>query len=146
MVRFYWHISPPALSPLKRRKPYPNHVLSPVDSHLWCSARFYSRALLFSICTTPLSSLVKASSADHHLYAEDTQLFISLSDSVDHFLHVVTQISTWMTSNLLCLNPFKTEFILIRLRDQLKNPRPSFPTTLILHPPTNSLQILLSAT
>src|SRR6218665_2937330 len=73
--------------------------------------------LLFIPYTTPLSSLIRASSIDHHLYADDAQLFISFSpnsfsDSIDHLLHVVKQISSWMTSNLLCLNPSKTEFIL----------------------------------
>src|SRR6218665_3160578 len=86
--------------------------------------------LLFILCTTPLSSLIKASSIDHHLYAHDTQLFISFpnsfSDFINHLLHVVRQISSWMTSNLLCLNPSKTEFILKGLRDQLKKiPDPS---------------------
>jgi len=87
--------------------------------------------LLFVLYTTPLSSLIKSSSVDHHLYADDTQLFISFSPlnfshSIDHLLHVVSQISSWMTSNLLCLNPTKTEFILIGLRDQLnKIPDPS---------------------
>src|SRR6218665_4019908 len=86
--------------------------------------------LLFILYTTPLSSLIRASSIDHHLYADDTQLFISspnsFSDSIDHLLHVVKQISFWMISNLLCLNPSKSEFILIGLRDQLKEiPDPS---------------------
>src|SRR6218665_564309 len=87
--------------------------------------------LLFILYTTPLSSLIKASSIDHHLYADDNQLFISFSpnsfsDSIDHLLRVVNQISSWMTSNLLCLNPSKTEFLLIGLRDQLKKiPDPS---------------------
>src|SRR6218665_1501026 len=35
--------------------------------------------LLFILYTTPLSYLIKASSIDHHLYADDTQLFISFS-------------------------------------------------------------------
>ena len=39
---------------------------------------------------------------------------------LNHLLHLVRQISSWTISNLLCLNPFKTEFILIGLRDQLK--------------------------
>src|SRR6218665_2513846 len=81
--------------------------------------------LLFILYTTPLSSLIKASSIYHHLYADDTQLFISFSpnsfsNSIDHLLHVVNQISSWMTSNLLCLNPSKTEFLLTGLRGQLK--------------------------
>jgi len=57
--------------------------------------------------------------------AIDAQLFISFSpnsfsESIDHLLHVVKQISSWLTSNFLCLNPSKTEFILIGLREQLK--------------------------
>src|SRR6218665_203055 len=35
--------------------------------------------LLFILYTTPLSHLIKSSSVDHHLYADDTQLFISFS-------------------------------------------------------------------
>jgi len=35
--------------------------------------------LLFILYTTSLNSLIKASSIDHHLYADDTQLFISFS-------------------------------------------------------------------
>src|SRR6218665_317571 len=59
--------------------------------------------LLLILYTTPLSSLIKAFSIDHHLYADDTQLFISFSpnsfsDSINHLLHVVKQISSWMTS------------------------------------------------
>src|SRR6218665_3936984 len=96
-----------------------------MPSHLWFSARFSSRAPTFIFYTTPLSSLIKASSIDHHLYADGTQLFISFSpnsfsDSIDHLLHVVKKISSWITSNLLCLNPSKIEFLLIGLRDQLK--------------------------
>jgi len=35
--------------------------------------------LLFILYTTPLSSLISDSSVKHHLYADDTQLFISFS-------------------------------------------------------------------
>ena len=35
--------------------------------------------LLFILYTTPLSSLISDSSIKHHLYADDTQLFISFS-------------------------------------------------------------------
>src|SRR6218665_108842 len=67
---------------------------------------------------------------DHHLYADDTKLFISFSpssfsDSINHLLQVVKQISSWMTSNVLCLNPSKTEFILIGLREAYKIPDPT---------------------
>ena len=37
--------------------------------------------LLFIIYTTPLSTLLSKTTVDHHLYADDTQLFISFSPS-----------------------------------------------------------------
>jgi len=37
--------------------------------------------LLFVICTTPLSTLVSSLSVNHHLYADDTQLFLSFHPS-----------------------------------------------------------------
>ena len=54
--------------------------------------------LLFILYTPPLSHLTKSSSVDHHLYADDTKLFISFfpasfSTSIAHLLSVVNQIS-----------------------------------------------------
>jgi len=55
--------------------------------------------LLFILYTTPLSSLIKGSLVGQHLFADDTQLFISFSpnsfsESIGHLLHVVKQISS----------------------------------------------------
>src|SRR6218665_1675805 len=50
--------------------------------------------------------------ADGNLY--------SFSTSIAHLLSVVNQISQWMSSHLLCLNPSKTEFIIIGLPAQIK--------------------------
>jgi|SRR6218665_445604 len=44
---------------------------------------------------------------------------VILSESTDHLLIVVKQISSWMTSNQMCLNPSKTEFILTGFKEQL---------------------------
>src|SRR5664279_991117 len=87
--------------------------------------------ILFTMYTTPLSSLIGQMSAcreqshvDHHLYADDTQLFISFSPcasmSALDSLHVsINAVSQWMASNLLTLNPSKTEFLIIGLPRQL---------------------------
>src|SRR6218665_1641555 len=98
-------------SPLKPAVTHLNPSHSPVVS--------LKGPLLFILYrpTTPLSHLIKSSSVDHHLYADDTQLFISFSPasfstSIAQLLSVVNQISQWMSSNLLRLNPSKTEFII----------------------------------
>jgi len=88
---------------------------------------------LFIMQTTPLCYLIESSSVDHHLYADDTQLFISFPPasfltSIAQLLSVVNQISQWMSPNLLCLNPSKTEFITIGPSTQIKKiPDPSSP-------------------
>ena len=82
-------------------------IIQIILTHLWCSAKFSSCAPPVHLLqyNTPLSSLIKASSLDHYLYAVDAQLFIffspsSFSESTDNFLHVLKQISSWMTPNL----------------------------------------------
>ena len=80
--------------------------------------------LLFVMCTTPLSTLISSCSLNHHLYADDTQLFLSflptdLDSSIDHLHNALDRIFFWLTANLLTLNSPKTEFLLIGLSKQL---------------------------
>ena len=102
--------------------------------------------LLFIMYTTPLSTLLSSTSVSHHLYADDTQLFISFkplnfSSSVTQLQSVFSNVSTWMSANLLSLNPSKTEFLVIGLPQQLaKLNSPSFtidPST-VLPPVTHA--------
>jgi hypothetical protein len=93
--------------------------------------------LLFILYTTPLSTLISNSSVDQHLYADDTQLFLSFSaadfsHNINHLENTISSVSNWMSSNFLSLNPSKTEFLIIGLPQQLS--KLSSP---IIHLPNN---------
>ena len=98
--------------------------------------------LLFIMYTTPLSHLLSTSSVHHHLYADDTQLFISFSPpsfhaSIQLLQNSVSAVANWMSANLLCLNPSKSEFLVIGLPKQLsklENPTLSMPDNIVLFP------------
>jgi len=80
--------------------------------------------LRFSSCTLALSALfISSLSLNHHLYADDTQLFFSFypanfDSSITHLQDTLHQISSWMTANLKTLSSSKTEFLLIGLKKQ----------------------------
>ena len=73
---------------------------------------------LFCLYTTPLTYLFSNSPVSYHLYADDTQLYISFSssDSPSHLSILSSTLDSvfdWFTSNRLSVNPSKTEFLLI---------------------------------
>ena len=79
--------------------------------------------------TTPLSTLISSQSLNHHLCADDTQIFISFAPKIISI--AITQLQDTFSANLPSLNPSKTEFILIGLLQQISkifNPSLSLPS------------------
>jgi hypothetical protein len=78
--------------------------------------------LLFILYTTSHSTIIFKSAANHHLYADDTQLCMSFS-AVD-FCHNISYFEnaiSLVVQNRMSFNfhPSKTEFLIIGLRQQL---------------------------
>ena len=92
--------------------------------------------MLFTLYTTPLSAIISSSDINHHLYADDTQIYMSLSvsnakESLEKLQHCLMGVSAWMTGSKLKLNPSKTEFLLIGTKLQREKFLNNFPCLLL---------------
>ena len=88
--------------------------------------------------TAPLSHVIAEHDVEHHLYANDTQIHISLSgsqalESLTDLKSCVTDVFTWMTNAKLKLNPSKTEFIILGSKKQRDKFKDLIPILLLDH-------------
>ena len=73
---------------------------------------------IFSLYTNPISSIMQShSNINFYFYADDTQLYFSLSPAnfshyIQNLKNCLSDIQNFMFTNKLKLNPDKTEFIL----------------------------------
>ena len=93
--------------------------------------------ILFTLITASLSHVIAEHDVEHHLYADDTHIYISLSgsealESLTDLKSCVT-VFTWMTNLKLKPNPSKTEFIIMVLKKQRDKFKDLFPPLLLDH-------------
>src|SRR6187399_1771265 len=79
--------------------------------------------LLFTLYTTPIGQILSNCSVSFHLYADDTQLYISFSSSdsttnLSVLSSTLDTIHSWLTLNRLTVNPAKIEFLIIGTKQQ----------------------------
>ena len=94
--------------------------------------------LLVTLYTTPLSSLIHSHKLYHHLYADYTQVYTSLSTadtdiSLKQLGDCLSDISGWMTNNKLRLNANKTDCSIISTSRQRSKLTRFFPTNIFSH-------------
>ena len=75
--------------------------------------------VLFTLFTTPLSAIISSYEINHHLYAYDTKIHMSLfvsnaKESLEQFQHYVMAVSAWMRGSKLTLSPSRKSWCSIR--------------------------------
>jgi len=78
---------------------------------------------------------VKKYNLNFHFYADDSQIYVTFNpeapgsapSSVEKLTNCIEDIKRWMTTNMLKLNPTKTEFIIIGRKIQTNSPNFSVP-------------------
>ena len=108
----------------------------PQDLHFGVLQGSVLSPFLFCLYTTSISQMINTHDVSHHMYADDTQVYIELSQSDTHesissLSYCFTDFSLWMKSSKLKLNSNKTEFIIIGTKQQRHKLSNHFPVKLL---------------
>ena len=108
----------------------------PARSSFWRPTGVCPWTFSIFLYTTSISQVITNHDASHHMYADDTQVYIELSQSDTHksissLSDCLTDISLWMKSSKLKLNSDKTEFIIIGTKQQRHKLSNHFPVKLL---------------
>ena len=108
----------------------------PQDLHFGVPHGSVLGPFLFCLYTTPLSQISTTHDVSHHMYADDTHVYIELSQSDTHksissLSDCLTDSSLWMKSSKLKLNSDKIEFTIIVTKHQRHKRSNHFPVKLL---------------
>jgi len=81
--------------------------------------------ILFTIYTLPLGDILRKHNMGFHLYADDTQIYLScdaedIASTTSRIEACIEEIRSWMAANFLCLNDDKSEIMLLGSKSFLK--------------------------
>ena len=116
--------------------PVDGSLSCPQDLHFGVPQGSVLVPFLFCLHTTSISQIITNHDVSHHMYADDTHVYIELSQSDTHksissLSDCLTDISSWMKSSKLKLNSDKTEFIIIGTKQQRHKLSTHFPVKLL---------------
>ena len=108
----------------------------PQDLHFGVPQGSLLGPFLFCLYATSISQMINTHDVSHHMYADDTHVYIELSQSDTHksissLSDCLTDISQWMKSSKLKLNSNKTELIIIGTKQQRHKLSNHFPVKLL---------------
>ena len=74
----------------------------------------------FILCTSPVGNIIRKHGLKFRVYADDTQIYVSFNPrspgacraALRQLEHCITDLSDWMSMNMLKLNPTKNEYFI----------------------------------